>query len=70
MVAGVEAMVVLEDLAAAVAVVVVGEEMIMKRAVKNMVTEEQEVKLENLEVMAGEMAEKSKMALRGAGVLV
>jgi hypothetical protein len=35
-----------------------------------MVTEEQEVKLENLEVMAGVMAEKFKTALRGAAVLV
>ena len=73
MVAGVEAMVVREDLAVvAVAAVVVEETMMMVflEAPQSMVTEDQGVKLENLEVMAGVMAEKFKTALRGAEVLV
>ncbi len=68
--AGVGAMVVLEDLALAVVAAVVVEETMVNWAMKNMVTEEQEVKLENSEVMAGVMGEMFKTALRGAAVLV
>jgi hypothetical protein len=43
---------------------------LFSEAPQSMVTEDQGVKLENLEAMAGVMAEKFKMAVKVAGVLV